>query len=477
MKNNTTPKLSRLITGGFLFVQLLLLAACSKDDELPANPGNQVAPKVQFAKDQYQAGEKSAGMFIEIDLKSRTTLAGSISVKLESQTAVYGTDYVTQPEAISGKIQLPVASGSEKVSLKVIPINNDARNNEREITFTLLAEESTFKPEGRIQSKILIEDDETFSIISFSETTASIMENSPAGYTVQLAIAPQAAAAGFIEIELNSTNAQYNQHYYTLPEAENGKLRLPVQQGSGNVSFVMYAKDNLQVNTVRKVKFKLGSASENLQSGSASEMNFFIEDNDDNTGKSISYIRDIFTGNAYVINTTTRITGVVTSYNDNLDAKVMYVEDATGGIAIRFTNVHSFNAGDMVMIDLNGSILSETNGILNISQINNGAATRIGFQTKNIPATSPSALYHSPEILEGRIVTLENVRFINADGFTQLRGDQRITDGGRQVIVRTEHFSSFASRIIPAGIVSVTGILVWRNNEYTIYPQKSNDIR
>lgn len=477
MKNNTTPASFRIISGIMLLANLLIFSACSKNDDLPANPGNPAVNKVQFSKDQYQASENSPGMFIDIDLQSRANSPGRISVKLQSPNAVYGTDYTTQPEAVNGNIMIPVQEGSQKVSVKVIPVNNNVRNSSKEITLTLNQEGSSYKPEGIILSKVEITDDETFITASFRETQAAIMENAATGYPVELLLEPAATEEGFVEIDLTSTNAVYGQHYTTFPAAPNGKIRLPVQTGNTTVSFVIYGKDNFQVNMLRKITLTIGSVSDNIQVGNIKTMNFFIEDNDDNTGRSIAYIRDIFTGNAYAFNTPTRITGVVTSHNDNLDARVMYIEDATGGIAIRFPNRHSFNAGDAVNIELNGSVLLETNGILNISQINNGAATRIGFQTKHIPASTPSALYHSPAILEGRIITLENVRFLNADGVTQLRGDQRITDGGRQVIVRTENFASFASRVIPSGNVSVTGILVWRNNEYTIYPQKSNDIR
>jgi len=477
MKNNITHISLGFFPGTLLMALMIFLGACSKDNDLPSGPGNPPITKIQFSQEQYQAAENGNGIQLEIELKNKAVIAGRVSVKLQSTTATYGTDYVTQPEAINGNILMPVTSGSEKVLLTIVPLNNDVRNPAREITVVLSQEESTYKPEGRIQSKVVIADDETYSLASFHETQASIFENAATGYTVFVDIEPAAAAAGFIEIELASANAVYGEHYSTMPEAENGKLRIPVQEGTGSVSFVMYGADNLFVNAKRKVSITLGNTSENIRQGTHKEMNFFIEDNDDDRSKTISQIRPMYMGTAHTFSASTRISGVVTSLNDNLDGRVMYIEDGTGGIAIRFPNRHEFNAGDVVSLELNGSRLSETNGILNISQINNGAATRIGFQTKIIPETSPVVLYQTPEIMEGRIVTLKNVQFLNADGNTPLVGDQRITDGGRQVIVRTETFASFANRIIPAGNVSVTGILVWRNNEYTIYPQKSADIR
>lgn len=477
MKNQITPMSLRFFAGAFLFAFMILLNACSKDNDLPTNPGNPQITKIQFLQEQYQATENGTGTTVEIGLQNKPVIAGRVSVKLQSNTAEYGTDYVTQPEAINGTILLPVTSGSEKVSLTIVPVNNDVRNIARELNMVISQEESTFKPEGKIQSKVIIADDETYSLASFHETQASIFENAATGYTVLVDIEPAAVAAGFIDIALASANAVYGEHYSTMPAAENGKLRIPVQAGNGSVSFVMFGADNLHVNARRKVSITLDNTSENIRQGQHKEMDFFIEDNDDDRGKNISQIRPIYTGTAHTFSTSTRITGVVTSHNDNLDGRVMYIEDGTGGIAIRFPNRHEFNTGDVVSLELDGAILSETNGILNISQISNGAATRTGFQNKIIPETSPVVLYHTTEILEGRIITLKNVRFIDADGTTTLRGEHRITDGGRQVIVRTENFASFANRIIPEGNLSVTGILVWRNNEYTIYPQRSTDIR
>ena len=52
-----------------------------------------------------------------------------------------------------------------------------------------------------------------------------------------------------------------------------------------------------------------------------------------------------------------------------------------------------------------------------------------------------------------------------------------LSDVVRTAMVRTESFAGFRNRIIPAGLVSVTGILIEQNGQYIILPLTSQSIR
>lgn len=78
--------------------------------------------------------------------------------------------------------------------------------------------------------------------------------------------------------------------------------------------------------------------------------------------------------------------------------------------------------------------------------------------------------------MEGRVVTLSDVSFKQANGVATLQGDRTITDGKKTAIVRTESFASFCNRIIPQGKVSVIGILVEQNGQYIILPLNGGSI-
>jgi len=474
-KNNTHGSFRLFISTWVILITLLV--ACNKNDTPIPNPNPPSSNNVQFAEDAYSVAENSAGLSIDLTLRSKLSANSKVAVKIQGNSAGYGTDYVTEPALINGKIVVQVAAGSEKATIRVVPVNNDQPNIEREITLLLEQEEAGIKPEGKVQSKVNITDDETSSLVSFREATAGIMENSPTGYELILDIQPAAAENGFADVQVQSANAVYGQHYTTLPAAINGTIRVPVQAGKSFVSLVVFGTDNPLLNAPRVLNFALSATSGGLVKGNQKTNVFTIEDDDRVPFMPIGSIRSGFTGTQTTFTTSTIIAGVVTSVNDNIEPNTVYVEDANAGIAIRLKNRNQLQAGDYVTVELEGSHLSETNGILNLNGVQNGMATKIGFEVKEVPGYKPVQLYQSGQDMEGRIVTLNDVWFINANGTNTLYGEQRVTDGARQIIVRTEAFASFANRIIPAGIVSVTGILVWRNNEYTIYPQKSADIR
>ena len=78
----------------------------------------------------------------------------------------------------------------------------------------------------------------------------------------------------------------------------------------------------------------------------------------------IDSVRGIFSGSPTTISST-KIKGVVISdfNSESVTGKNLYIQDATGGIAIRFADFHSFALGSELIIDLNGGLLGEFNGL------------------------------------------------------------------------------------------------------------------
>jgi hypothetical protein len=73
------------------------------------------------------------------------------------------------------------------------------------------------------------------------------------------------------------------------------------------------------------------------------------------------------------------LTGVVISdYNSqSVTGRNLYIQDATGGIVLRFTANHSFNLGDEISVDVSGGTLGEFNGLLQVDGLDNGGASVI----------------------------------------------------------------------------------------------------
>jgi hypothetical protein len=171
------------------------------------------------------------------------------------------------------------------------------------------------------------------------------------------------------------------------------------------------------------------------------------------------------------------ISGIVTSVTDNISPAVAYIQDASGGIALRFSSNHQLLPGEVVRVDLQGALIIEQNGVLEIQQLHPSAVVKNGWEIFVVPSTTITQLYNTPGNKEGQLVTLINVTFADADGTATLQGDRTISDGIRTATVRTESFASFRNRVIPAGQVSITGIMIEQNGRYIILPLTSESIR
>ncbi|MCU0368507.1 MAG: hypothetical protein MUF39_06725 [Cyclobacteriaceae bacterium] len=90
--------------------------------------------------------------------------AGMVDVTIDSEKAVYGIDYVTEPAALNGKISLPVAVGADKLEFKVLPLNNNTINGEREISYALSASQGSVILGTELSHKLLITDDELYGL-------------------------------------------------------------------------------------------------------------------------------------------------------------------------------------------------------------------------------------------------------------------------------------------------------------------------
>lgn len=461
-------------------VALFVITACSKKDELPLNPGNPNQPaviKAQFANAEYALPENAGEANYELQFSGAAAKEETVVISVTSATAQYGRDFSTQPAAVNGKLQLNAAPGNRSTSFKVIPVNNNLKDGIREIQFTITSE-GGIKPDTRSTAKIVLSDDETKAFLSFAQANASVVESNTDGYTARVLITPMAFSKGFADVTFTSANAVYGTHFTTEPAIVNGKLRIPVLQGQTTVSFKIKPVNDAVQLPMRSITFGVSSASEDLEAGMQNQLNFTIGDDDHPlpTGTPIQSIRNAYLGTDTYLWTETFIAGLVTSVNDNIDPAVAYIEDGTGGIAVRFTSNHTLTYGQRVIINIQGAVISERNGALEIKQVDKSSVIKAGWDIYVIPNYSISDLYLSATSMEGRLVSLSNVSFTQADGTATLQGDRIITDGKKTAIVRTEAFASFRNRIIPQGKVSVIGILVEQNGQYILLPLNGESI-
>lgn len=458
-----------------LLILATLAVACSKP--VPNPPGTEPANTVQFMTDEQSVAENAATLPVGLQLHVSATRTETITLSFTSTQAQYGRDFTTQPEAVNGRLVLTIEKGRREVSFQVIPMNNQAIDGTKDIHFTL-AEDGSVKPQGRKTSKVTIVDDEGPSTIVFANANATMAENAANGYTAVLSITPQAAAEGFAELSLVATNATYGQHFATEPALNNGRIRIPVSAGAAQVQLRIRPVDDAVVNQPRTIRLNVTGTSQSLQIGTQSQVVLTITDNDLPPAQqflAIGAIRQSYQGTASYFWATTRIQGIVTSVSDNIAPNIAYIEDGTGGIALRFAANHNLQPGDVVTVDVEGAQLTEANGALEIRQLAVSAAQKTGSDIFVSPTYTLQQLYGRTN-LEGQLVTLTNVQFIDANGVNTLEGNRTITDGNRTATVRTESFASFRNRVIPSGRVNVMGILIEQHGHYTIVPLTSQSI-
>lgn len=135
------------------------------DDESPA--------QINFMLNAGTVRENSEdGSTTIITLSHAAPGTGSIGISLASTKAVYGVNFVTEPEAIDGKISLSVETGMNHVEFKLIPLNDNSFNGDRTITYTITDTDGAISKGQGLTHEILITDDELNGMLKSYESNS-----------------------------------------------------------------------------------------------------------------------------------------------------------------------------------------------------------------------------------------------------------------------------------------------------------------
>lgn len=123
------------------------------DDEGPV--------QVNFSTNESSANEAfEAGRVISITLSQVAPADGSLEISVTSSGTTYGEHYTTSPQAVAGKITLPIKQGDEKVEIKILPINNTRIGGERKIELEITAATGSVVNGNLVNHTLTIQDDE-----------------------------------------------------------------------------------------------------------------------------------------------------------------------------------------------------------------------------------------------------------------------------------------------------------------------------
>ena len=152
------------------------------------------------------------------------------------------------------------------------------------------------------------------------------------------------------------------------------------------------------------------------------------------------------------------IEGVVISdyTTQSVTGRNLHIQDGDRGIVIRFTENHTIPLGAKLKVNVNGTELSEFNGLL---QLNNVEMTQI---ESNTAGTLPTPVVVTVAEILGNIEAYESTLVMINDatisGGTTFSGALDVSDASGTIGMFTRNDATFAGTAVPTGTVSITAI-------------------
>ncbi len=190
----------------------------------------------------------------------------------------------------------------------------------------------------------------------------------------------------------------------------------------------------------------------------------------------IADIRSVFTGGGMSAPAETKIRGVVISdrIESNIVDQNVVIQDATGGIVVRFNDAHFLNLNDEVEIVISGQELSEFNGLLQVNNVSNNNASVVG--TGNISPVSKTISEITSD-LENLESTLVEVSGATLTGGNTYNGALTLDDGTGAITVFTRSGAGFSGALAPTNGEDVTMVaIVSQFNDAQLVIRNLNDV-
>ena len=179
------------------------------------------------------------------------------------------------------------------------------------------------------------------------------------------------------------------------------------------------------------------------------------------SGLTIAQLRAEYTGSPVVLAAGTAISGVVISdyTNGNAATNTMYIEDATGGMQIRFTSAHSFPLNSNLTISLAGDSLMSSNGGLVVTSVSVGnAAPNGGTLSPTIHTGTVAQINASAAAWESTLVQVSGATISGGSG-SNYNGSHTVNDGTGSATLYTNAAATFSGVPFPTSAVTITAIL------------------
>lgn len=179
----------------------------------------------------------------------------------------------------------------------------------------------------------------------------------------------------------------------------------------------------------------------------------------------IADVRALFNNGTLTAPDALFIEGVIISdrSKENVVNQNLVIQDASGGIIVRFQDEHSIPLNENVRVDISGMELSEYQGWLQINGVPNERAIRLGAGTSPTPAVvTIDQILADFDSYESTLVKIENAEIQGSGTFS---GANDVTDGTGTITMFTRGAASFSGEFIPSGMVTITAIVSQGGND------------
>ena len=165
--------------------------------------------------------------------------------------------------------------------------------------------------------------------------------------------------------------------------------------------------------------------------------------------------------------------------------KNVYVTSGGAGLNVRLVAAGGLYEGDSIRINLNGTILSEYNGMLQLDLVDvDKHIVKLATDVTVTPVDATIDQIVADPAYQGMLVKISNVEFLNTDvGSTfadavnlSSKNTTLLSCSGSSVIVRTSGYASFAGSTVPGGNGSVVAIVGQYNADKQLYLRRTSDI-
>lgn len=171
---------------------------------------------------------------------------------------------------------------------------------------------------------------------------------------------------------------------------------------------------------------------------------------------SIKDLRAAYSGNGIkVVDKYIEVTVISDKDGKNLNSNNMVVQDATGGIVVRFSSSNTFTLGDKLKIVFVGDSVTKFSGLMQVFIGGTTNVTKTG-NSPLIPTTATiAAITADMAKYESTLVKIVNATFPTGT----YSGSKTINDGSGSITHYTASSATFSAATMPTTAVSVTGIV------------------